>query len=1375
MGEKVVKTREEILEAYQQIQNSYGKILEDKGVISEKLEDFVVGTPIGEGIYGEVSSLRGEDISLPADTVEFTKMMGDIRQDIDNVDALIKLNQDLYDYLSNESGLDPELSNIYSEVAALKGTLKTMRDNREEVYRDLDNTLTAVEDKPPEEESKPDDSGGGGGGFRPAPDTKRNDYKPVVTFPNLFDKTSISNTSTNLASHEEATAQLLSQLVINGKPIGGDAYNLDPNFEVGDVGFNFATLQLALDFVEGDITATTEYIAQLQQAIDDNEAKISENQSKMQEYDEVATYDDEGNWTGTFKVPKYDNAALQSEIDTLEAENTAYEEEKTLFNEKLEEKKKVQKELFAYRNACNDAMDGMLDLFTAESLLAAAQEGMFDVEPSLLGVPVSFESQSDMFEQLQLRLEESRQDYSKYVKSNDSANFDARMDEYDSIVAACKDFSAALSVFATLTVTPPEVDSLTVGTGGELNFDTADDCYDYYISIADQYDAQIEDLKRQYQEQKTEYNSVLGKLQDYNDQALYGWLTESDIEEVHRLEGVAREFEQLQADLTSAQAVLTQFRNYAFEQAFSMYLESPDFNEHSGLIISDYEYKFRPELSENGALAYSVSDLGNFMFYDANGERCFPTEFEIAEYFKYSIANGETDFGSFFAQVQQLSNSTGHGGFWEGGWKSNGTPPFDVIYNANAITGFYEEFRYLNDEELQMFNYFKNTGREDQLARYMESRKAISVQRHGYEEFLEVKTKIDQYYQEYPDGVADRKTFARICGTGFVDGLDRFADGIDNIFNADGQLSDSDYKSMYILQYLEELYGEEKFTRTVMKGGYNLSSTLGNMAPSLLIGTFVNPLAGAALMGASAGGNAREKGLQMGMSQFSAAMYGLLNGLSEAALQYVLGGIDKLGSGAFSKSVERLVHSKFLANMLSEGFEESVQEILDPLFASMVTGGDIPFEIDWKQVGEAGIYGMLAAGLIGGGEITFNGIRYSINNGVDMSSIPTGLTLQETINELCEKGVLTRFNDTILGLNGINLSTESEFTQKSAELLQQFDEVRRAYKNHEISEAEFEAAKSEFRSAIKKIHPDVGKSSSTDTNASTNTNTNTNTETNAPNIEQMQADLSSLSETSEETDNLSSLIEELAKNPEANQAALRHLQNKVNQIVEADAQAQVEAEANVEAEAKAEVDEDMDVQSMIDDLLEKYAAEDAAAAGDTSVHGSDAAIQGPSTDTSNNVTNAAADVVAKPGNGNNAQTGITAETDTGTGTPVGNTNVHGSDAAIDGPSTNPTGTTRGPNAAPEVVAKPGNKVGGIEAVMAETDTGTGTPAGNTTVQGSDAAIDGPSTNPTGTTRGPNAAPEVIAKPGNKVGGIEAVMAETDTGTGAPAGMLLQML
>ena len=84
MGEKVVKTREEILEAYQQIQNSYGKILEDKGVISEKLEDFVVGTPIGEGIYGEVSSLRGEDISLPADTVEFTKMMGDIRQDIDN-------------------------------------------------------------------------------------------------------------------------------------------------------------------------------------------------------------------------------------------------------------------------------------------------------------------------------------------------------------------------------------------------------------------------------------------------------------------------------------------------------------------------------------------------------------------------------------------------------------------------------------------------------------------------------------------------------------------------------------------------------------------------------------------------------------------------------------------------------------------------------------------------------------------------------------------------------------------------------------------------------------------------------------------------------------------------------------------------------------------------------------------------------------------------------------------------------------------------------------------------------------------------------------------------------------------------------------------
>ena len=1360
MGKEVVKTKEEILAEYQKIQESYDKIIENKSVISDKLDDFVVGVPIGEGIYGDVSSLKGMDISLPSDTAEFTRVMGDIRQDIDHVDTLIKLNQELYDYLSNQSGLDSELSNVFSEVTALRGTLKTMKSDREEVYNDLDHTLSAVEKNPTNQKEQGSGSdGGGGGGFTPAADTRRNNYQPVLKFDGLFDKTSISNTSQNLASHEQAASQLLSQLVINGKPMGGSAYPVDGNVEVSDVGFNFATLQLALDFVDADITATSEYIDLLKQTIENNKTTIAQNRAKMQEYDEFPSYDNEGNLTGTYRVPKYDNAALQAEIDALTAENEAYEAEKTEYTQKLEDKKEVLDELFAYRNACNNAMDGMLDLFTAESLIGAAQDGMFEDLPSLLGVPVSFDAQSEMFQNLQLRLNDGRKDYSTYVKNNDSANFNARMSQYDSIVEACGTFASAMSLFASFNMNPNSGDLSSGATAG-MTFDSPDACYDYYISICDKYDAQINNMEEKYHEERRKYDSAKEIYDRYTLGGNYA-ITDAEIKMTEDAWKTMQAFDQSQNDLMAAKAVLTQFKNYAFEKAFSMYLSSEDFEQNSSLPIDSVEWVIRPEIENDttGTLGWSGTNIGNFVFKDANGNTIVPTEFQIAEYYKYAVATGKTDYIGFFSRTQQLSFKTSG---W-GRFKSDDEPPFDVSYNANAIRDFYDEFQYLNDDELKMFNYFQNTGRTDQLGRFMESRRAVSVQRHGYEEFLKVQGKMDSIYTQY-EGSGDERVIGLMVKEGFGDGLNRFAEGIDNIFNADGELGFQEYKTMYLLQYLEEKYSDEKLMKVLSTGSYNLSSTIGNMAPSLLVGSLVNPLAGTVLMGASAGGNAREKGLQMGMSQFSAAMYGLLDGLSEAGLQYVLGGIDVLGKGVFSSSLQKLVRSKFLANMISEGFEESVQEILDPFFASLVTGGDIPFEVDWKQVGEAGIYGFLAAGLIGGGEFVFNNVKYSLKGDVDLSSIQTeGLTTQETLNQLCEKGILSKEEVFGSNQNGVDVSSLSEATQKCAELNQQFDAIRQAHKNGEITDAEFEAAKKEYRAAIKKIHPDLYSNTNKDSssNTSTDTNVDTNTETNAPNVEKMKSDLSNLSETSEETDNISSLIEELSKDPESNQAALQHLQNKVNQMVEADAQAKAEAEANA-----SNTDEDLGVAaaaetsvSGTDSVIELPAGnstDTGAGTGNTNTQGTEAVIELPG---GNSSTNASAPgstaLVPKPGTNSNAGSNVEAETDTGTGTPGNNANLQGSTSMI--------GTSEQSNTSPEAntnVPKPGRNSSDGNTVKAETDTGTGTPV-NTNTYGPEVLKDSPSSDQTGLTPESNSGGEFILGP-TDINTGESIVAAADT-------------
>ena len=176
-------------------------------------------------------------------------------------------------------------------------------------------------------------------------------------------------------------------------------------------------------------------------------------------------------------------------------------------------------------------------------------------------------------------------------------------------------------------------------------------------------------------------------------------------------------------------------------------------------------------------------------------------------------------------------------------------------------------------------------------------------------------------------------------------GLDQFADGIDTIFGGDHEY---DVTQMASAMVREELGGVGKFF-------YDAATSSVNMLPSVLtsgvIGLF-NPVAGAAtgatLMGASSAGNGYTQMKQLGYSDGQARAYGLMVGVSEAALQYAFGGVSKLGGKVTNHFVSKMVARvdgvlgkvaiKLGGSMLSEAAEESLQTVLEPLFASIATG-----------------------------------------------------------------------------------------------------------------------------------------------------------------------------------------------------------------------------------------------------------------------------------------------------------------------------------------------------------------------------------------------------------------------------------------------------
>lgn len=229
-------------------------------------------------------------------------------------------------------------------------------------------------------------------------------------------------------------------------------------------------------------------------------------------------------------------------------------------------------------------------------------------------------------------------------------------------------------------------------------------------------------------------------------------------------------------------------------------------------------------------------------------------------------------------------------------------------------------------------------------------------------------------------------------------GLSQFSSGIQQLFNREAvPTSPTLYTSSMIQQEAQE-------RSPVLGTLYELGTTLSNMAPSVLASALggwalggtgmaagtaarVARLGGSALLGASAGGNAYTQALNEGYQPDEARTYATLVGVSEGALQYLLGGIQNLGGagvravaskiGALDNVLGRIARSsggRLIGNMISEGTEEGIQELLEPAFRTLIF--DEEYDANFSDAAYSFLLGALSAGVIEGP----GAVRESIRN-----------------------------------------------------------------------------------------------------------------------------------------------------------------------------------------------------------------------------------------------------------------------------------------------------------------------------------------------------------------------------------------------------------
>lgn len=293
-----------------------------------------------------------------------------------------------------------------------------------------------------------------------------------------------------------------------------------------------------------------------------------------------------------------------------------------------------------------------------------------------------------------------------------------------------------------------------------------------------------------------------------------------------------------------------------------------------------------------------------------------------------------------------------------------------VKANPTARQGRTAEIRsydQMTEQEIGIYNYYYAKEGKDKAEQYLDSIQEQLNSRLAEERFerLEDNTALEMLF-------------------GAEAGLDQFASGARSLSDTDSGYippSSTQFASGMVREDLKDVGWKLPGGNTSLAQlAYDAVTTTANMAPSILASTFANAIVpgsgtivGNATMFASAAGNAYQEALNRGYDKGQARAYSALIGGSEVALQSVLGGISALGgTGKWTaKMLDGIdnglfrVAGKLGANMLSEGLEEGLQEVLTPVFQNLVLRAEE--DVNWREVAYSALLGALTAGVMEAG------------------------------------------------------------------------------------------------------------------------------------------------------------------------------------------------------------------------------------------------------------------------------------------------------------------------------------------------------------------------------------------------------------------------
>lgn len=334
----------------------------------------------------------------------------------------------------------------------------------------------------------------------------------------------------------------------------------------------------------------------------------------------------------------------------------------------------------------------------------------------------------------------------------------------------------------------------------------------------------------------------------------------------------------------------------------------------------------------------------------------------------------EAQPSSLFRRSQEVNNPVT--------FSRENTDAYAISGGQYAPRAYNHDYQFLTEDEVDAYNY------------YLAAEKAGLVEAGTADNFLkEAEEVLNQRSAE--DLI--KRTPNNLLGdllVGMYAGGEQFTSGIEGIkrFITDsGEYAEAApiSKGEFALSAWEQNLPDNGWGK-VRKGVADLTSTITNQIPSIMTSAILSGVAspavgetvGAALMGAGAAGNAYNEFVRQGYSTKQARLYGTLIGISETCLEKAIGGISAFGAGG-AKISDRIVEQickgvssanariaiqfggHVAAEMLSEGIEEFTQDVLEPYFQALVTGGK-PEAVDWEQAAYSGLLGALSAGLMNG-------------------------------------------------------------------------------------------------------------------------------------------------------------------------------------------------------------------------------------------------------------------------------------------------------------------------------------------------------------------------------------------------------------------------